>query len=340
MLLLAVERHRGAASPLAPWLGALSPPETPFSWSFAELQLLAGTPLAEAVAAQRRALAAAWPRLAPVAAAAGGRGLTEHDLAWATSVFWSRALTFPSSSDGDWEEGLVPGLDFANHGGAGATVAWRVRGDSFQLVLRPRGWWWPRPLPEGAELLIDYGTRSNEALLFCYGFCVRSNPADALLVAPPLPAPDDALYAARVALLRRQGGPSAAPRAFLPAAALARGRGAAARAAVEEALRVCCPWVLTPAEVASALEGVQPAGGEAARRRTASLLLLLRLLEQRSGLLAATGSAEEDERALADPRLAPRARAAITYRASQKRLAAAYLRIVHGMARAEGLLVR
>lgn len=47
---------------------------------------------------------------------------TLDDFKWATSVFWSRGLGLPVASQGQdgivrivMQEGLVPGLDFANH---------------------------------------------------------------------------------------------------------------------------------------------------------------------------------------------------------------------------------
>ena len=59
----------------------------------------------------------------------------------------------------------------------------------------------------------------QQALAQWAGFTLEPNPADALMVACPLPPPEewDDVLAARVALLRRRG---LAPQLFLPAAAL------------------------------------------------------------------------------------------------------------------------
>lgn len=73
---------------------------------------------------------------------------------------------------------------------------------------------------------ISYGDKSNEELLFTYGFAVPGNPNDVALLAPPLPPAvevDDVLQM-RLALCEELG---VAPRAFLPLSALKKGRKAA-----------------------------------------------------------------------------------------------------------------
>jgi hypothetical protein len=268
MLFLLVERARGAVSAWAPYLAALpATPPTPLCWRADELAALKGTTLAEAVAAQRRGVAAAWQRMAPLAAqAAAAAGVASHtlsdaDLAWATGIFWSRALAFPdlhalrdaaaagasagaSSQAVPLAEGIVPGLDFCNHAG-GAPARWTLLGARSgsggsgvalptTIALQESGRC--APLRAGAEVRISYGEgRSNEELLFGYGFAERHNAADALMVAPPVPPPAewDAATAARMALLRAVG---RAPRAFLPLAGLeARRGGDSAHDAVEGA---------------------------------------------------------------------------------------------------------
>jgi len=66
---------------------------------------------------------------------------------------------------------------------------------------------------------INYGDKSNEELLFLYGFVEENNPHDVLMVPCPLPPPSewDATLQARVELLRRRG---LAPQLFLPAGQL------------------------------------------------------------------------------------------------------------------------
>jgi [ribulose-bisphosphate carboxylase]-lysine N-methyltransferase len=258
MVLFPQERARGADSAWAPYLAALpSTPPTPLCWHDAELAALKGTTLADAVAAQRRGVAASWARLAPLAhAAARAAGvaspaLDEADMAWATGVFWSRALAFPdlaslSAAAPDapptpLAEGIVPGLDFCNHT-RGAPARWTLLGARASkqqpggdlpttLALQESGR--APPLRRGAEVRISYGGgRPNEELLFCYGFAEAGNEDDALMLSPPVPPPADwdVATAARMALLHACG---LAPRVFLPLAAL---RGATAAGTPAQAI--------------------------------------------------------------------------------------------------------
>ena len=171
------------------------------------------------------------------------------------------------------QEGILPGLDFCNHA-PGAPVRWTVFGapgpagegggagaasaspaappnphPTSAALVAPR-WGVPRP---GAEVLIDYGGKSQEELLLLYGFAHASAEAgDVLMVACPLPTSsggsgsggdggggagagmvwDDDLRA-RVALLRARG---LTPQVFLPALP-AVGRKGAGSAGVGAASR-------------------------------------------------------------------------------------------------------
>jgi hypothetical protein len=199
-----------------------------------------------------------WRRVEPacrhLALGAGAEAPpTFDDFLWAYSIFWSRALAFPcpaaaaaapgaaaaAPSGVSMQEGIVPGLDFCNHAPQSA-ARWTVFGGDrpahtharaappadVRLVC-PCG----APLRAGQEVTISYGDKSNEELLFLYGFVEADNPHDALMLACPLPPPAewDAPLRARVAALRARG---LAPQMFLPAAALEApgGCGGAARA--------------------------------------------------------------------------------------------------------------
>jgi hypothetical protein len=160
---------------------------------------------------------------------------TYSDFLWAYSIFWSRAISIPISNTSVLE-GIVPGLDFANHSDT-SSCRWTMskksagggRGDSdrgggmkdtsaappyIQLVC-PRG----STLTPGSEITINYGDKSNEELLYLYGFALEGNAHDILMVGCPLPPPsdwDETLHA-RVQLLRARG---LTPQVFLPAAHL------------------------------------------------------------------------------------------------------------------------
>lgn len=131
------------------------------------------------------------------------------------------------------QEGIVPGLDFANHSPQGAQCWWEVvahdstsgnasnssskarsRGSAsssgrnsatkddgvkVQLQLHTGA-----SVSKGSELFISYGDKSNEELLLLHGFVIDHNPSDYLMLHCPLPPTDqwDDLLSARMELLR------------------------------------------------------------------------------------------------------------------------------------------
>jgi hypothetical protein len=342
-LFLLVQRARGTGSEYAPYVSLLSTPSSPLCWTAAELDWLRGTTLWEAVRAQQRQCALTWQkRMVPLAKQALAlygvppSRVSEDDWRWAVSVFWSRALIFPEpgASTQSFAEGIVPGLDMANHGGARANGSWAVERDDsarrWAFVIRDSPWR-SRGLTPGTEVVINYGNdRPSEEMLFVYGFLDdhRVNPADSLLVTPVLLDPDDEVTSRRNWLLVHAG---LEPRAFLPASGLRSARDTTA--AVEAALRMLVIWALTPEEVLASSEGWTAASLDAAlaKHRTGAALLLLRTLEQRQSALLATGTEAQDEQLLRDEALPPKQRAAVAYRRTQKKLAAHYLQAVRNM---------
>ncbi|KQK19647.1 uncharacterized protein LOC100842937 [Brachypodium distachyon] len=91
-----------------------------------------------------------------------------------------------------WVEGLVPGIDFCNHN-VKALATWEVDsvGDttgvpaSMYLMLAQAG---NSSVEAGTEILINYGNKGNEELLYLYGFVVDNNPDDYLMVHYPVEA--------------------------------------------------------------------------------------------------------------------------------------------------------
>lgn len=347
---LLVQRALGGESSYSPYVSLLATPTTPLHWSVDDMQELRGTALWEAVRAQQKQCAATWQRVAPMArsllalcgAKDAGSRVAESDWRWAVSVFWSRSLLFPDPMRPSeaLAEGIVPGLDFANHGGARANATWAVevqpRSQGAAVDEAPRHAfvvrdtpWRSRGLGAGTEVVINYGDdRSSEEMLFCYGFCAEPpNPADALLVTPQLSDPDDETTQARHLLLLHRG---LEPRAFLPASGLRSSREA--QAAVEAALRMLAIWALSPAELGTALE-LDAAGLDdmLRRHRAGALLLLQRTLEQRHAALLATGTPESDDQLLSSGGGSQRLRSAVAYRRTQKRLAARYLAVARQM---------
>jgi hypothetical protein len=330
-------------------------PSTPLWWSEEELRQLAGTTLWEAAQAQRRQLAQSWIRVKPLATealkACGASGAlpSELDWLWSVSMYWSRAMNGPPPMG----ESIVPGLDFANHSGVKSNTVWTVWGaaagvrkgeEPSDVVLADVAG--ARPARVGDELRLSYGgDRSNEEMLFNYGFVDTEYWAsDALMVAPPLPrnaeeAAADGALQGRMMLLHARG---LEPRAFLPSSPAGRPRARAEEAAVESALPIFSVFALTEAELGAALESD---GGDGPGARAGALMLLYRLLQQRAAAMGATGSVEKDEEALRAHEaggaglLPPRHHAALVYRVEQKRLAARYLSAVRRMAARQGLLL-
>lgn len=154
----------------------------------------------------------------------------------------------------------------------------------------------PRP---GAEVTINYGDKSNEELLFLYGFALEDNPAEVLTMMCPLPPPaewDNQLHA-RLALLAHRG---LRPQLHLPAADLARlakagGKGSAggvlASDLPEDVLGTLEVFVMSPAQVAAALEDAeapassQGSGACSASGSGAAALSSLEVAGQRMALL-------------------------------------------------------
>ena len=125
-----------------------------------------------------------------------------------------------------------------------------------------------RRLPSpGDEIAINYGDKSNEELLFLYGFAVPHNPAEVLTLMCPLsPAAEwDAPLRARLLLLARRG---LSPRLHLPAADLpavadAAGKGLAA-GLPEGVLETLEVFIMEPQQLARELEAAETAEAAAA----------------------------------------------------------------------------
>jgi len=77
---------------------------------------------------------------------------------------------------------ICPLIDMANHRSLGTTadVSFEFFGDSYSLAVNPG-----TQVPNGSELFISYGARSNDQLLQYYGFVEPNNPHD-VYVMPPL----------------------------------------------------------------------------------------------------------------------------------------------------------
>ncbi|KAL0379601.1 UNVERIFIED_CONTAM: hypothetical protein Sangu_0024400 [Sesamum angustifolium] len=108
-----------------------------------------------------------------------------------------------------WVEGLVPGIDFCNHD-LKAAATWEVDGTGsttgipFSMYLLSAG----NVLLQGEkEISISYGNKGNEELLYLYGFVIKDNPDDYLMIHYPMEAISDVPFSeTKMQLLEAQKG--------------------------------------------------------------------------------------------------------------------------------------
>ncbi|XP_024539474.1 histone-lysine N-methyltransferase setd3 isoform X1 [Selaginella moellendorffii] len=214
MIFLIIERARGRASFWAPYLEMLpSGFGTPLWFEDEELMELDGTTLFEATKAQLKSLRRLFLKVKECTEAAMSsiglhRELEFQEFLWANCIFWTRALNIPcpasfvtSSSpevakdDGNrlvakdvstiWIEGLVPGIDFCNHTRR-ASGLWEIDGSDGSTSGVPHSMYLIAGsdvvFPPGSEVLINYGDKGNEELLFLYGFVEEDNSNDYVMV--------------------------------------------------------------------------------------------------------------------------------------------------------------
>ena len=147
----------------------------------------AGTHLAHATEKERAELRAQYEALRegiekgggalPGALPPGGGFPSWEDLLWAHGNYLSRRF-HPGMATGA-PEGcevpcLIPGLDMFNHR-TGEKVTLEADAEHAQIVC-------DAPVAAGTEIFINYGHKSNEELLFAYGFCLRDNPLDLVTI--------------------------------------------------------------------------------------------------------------------------------------------------------------
>ena len=197
ILYLILQEKRGRSSSWSPYMDLL--PKNPKNCAMMQeedLELIRGTNLFNAVVdlqkklpedfsgricAVAKALTEAEGRQAAAAENEGGNEeITYDDYVRFFSIFWSRtlALPVPLQNGKDWVQmdGLVPGLDFVNHSYSNANSRWQVKAPGVVELYATR------PMIKGEQIYIQYGERSNEQLMFQYGFAEADNPNDSLML--------------------------------------------------------------------------------------------------------------------------------------------------------------
>ncbi|CAO0794098.1 unnamed protein product [Mucor circinelloides] len=127
---------------------------------------------------------------------------------WADCVFWSRVVGIDSAfAENDAAQRsnmvMIPYFDFANHSATAPNMRWQPTSDGgIDLVT------YPDMVKEGDELLLSYGSKPNQELLFLHGFCVENNPNPSCFTLPVGPFLDpgvDPLNMPKIRWLQQSG---------------------------------------------------------------------------------------------------------------------------------------
>ena len=204
MVFLMIERRRGEESVWKDYIDALPRRyDTPLYFQNDELDReLKGTNVYGAAKAHAQSLKKVFelkvtPAMGALIQADNAAGGNLHaqappafeEFKWAYATFWSRVLAIPVG-DGTRElESIVPGIDMVNHviDAKYANARWEYVADAsrsdggYVALISPRN----RKLEDGEELFMNYGDKSNEELLFTYGFADDDNENDVLALQPP-----------------------------------------------------------------------------------------------------------------------------------------------------------
>ena len=180
LLLFMAAGRRDSACPWQPYFDTMpGEPQHLLAWP-AELLAdeFAGTHLAHAAEKERAELRAEYEALRGCGAGGESDAFPSwEDLLWAHGNYLSRRF-HPGMATGAPEGSevpcLIPGLDMFNHR-TGEQVTLEADAAHAQIVC-------DAPVAEGAEIFINYGHKSNEELLFAYGFCLRDNPLDLVTI--------------------------------------------------------------------------------------------------------------------------------------------------------------
>lgn len=131
-----------------------------------------GTSVALAVNSKREQLEREHARISTCAP-----WLTLEQWTWAECVFNTRVVDLDENQD-DERYALVPFFDFANHS-SDPTIRWRWGQDSLDFVTFDDQ---TESIAPGAQVCISYGQKSNQELLYMYGFCLPDNHAPSRVV--------------------------------------------------------------------------------------------------------------------------------------------------------------
>lgn len=103
---------------------------------------------------------------------------------WADCIFWSRVVGIGGDEHNKSlaEMALIPFFDFANHSMDKPNIRWQLNNRGIDLITYPN-----EIIANDQELLLSYGSKPNQELLFLHGFCIENNPEPSRITIPLLP---------------------------------------------------------------------------------------------------------------------------------------------------------
>lgn len=180
-----------------PWLSALPETfETPLFWSEEELAGLQGSTMLSVVQRRKETMQADYTALFDVLFKEYPQiftqeGYTLEAFQWALSTVWSRSFVF--NIEGQLVPVIVPFADCFEHGNVDSSFSLEETEKVFRITLA-------KPTKAGERVHISLGAKPNSQLLMNYGFVLRDNLYDTVLINMFLNE-DDPFYAAKSKVL-------------------------------------------------------------------------------------------------------------------------------------------
>lgn len=180
-----------------PWLSALPQAfETPLFWSEEDLVGLQGSTLLSVVQRRKQTMQTDYDSLFGVLFAEYPQIFTKEQYTfeafqWALSTVWSRSFVF--NIEGQLVPVIVPFADCFEHGNVDSNFSLEEAEKVFRITLA-------KSVKAGERVHISLGTKPNSQLLMNYGFVLRDNLYDTVLINMFLNE-DDPFYEAKSKIL-------------------------------------------------------------------------------------------------------------------------------------------
>eukprot|EP01043_Picozoa_sp_COSAG02_P008039 COSAG02_NODE_250_length_27076_cov_24.440618_10_plen_326_part_00 len=191
------------ASFFRPWLSALPQTfETPLFWSEEDLAGLQGSTILSVVKRRMETMQSDYDSLFGVLFAEYPQIFTKEQYTfelfqWALSTVWSRSFVF--NIDGQLVPVIVPFADCFEHGNVESSFSLEESEKVFRITLA-------KPVKAGERVHISLGAKPNSQLLMNYGFVLRDNLYDTVLINMFLNE-DDPFYDAKSKILSHNDQP-------------------------------------------------------------------------------------------------------------------------------------